>query len=159
MVISLLERHLDWLVDYAFTARMEATLDKIAHGDEEQLACLKRFYLGAEGLKKTLSHAEETISPNNVGIALGETEKGETVEIRCGKYGEYVQLGELYASIPEQLPPDELSLEKAMELILDAAKEHPRCMDEPGPSCYLKEFGDSSVNFMLFFWVEVFIIQ
>ncbi|MEC7987837.1 MAG: type I DNA topoisomerase [Myxococcota bacterium] len=122
VVISLLERHLDWLVDYAFTARMEATLDKIAHGDEEQLACLKRFYLGAEGLKKTLSHAEETISPNNVGIALGETEKGETVEIRCGKYGEYVQLGELYASIPEQLPPDELSLEKAMELIAEKQK-------------------------------------
>ena len=48
----------------------------------------------------------------------------------------------------------ESDIEKVMELILDAAKEHPRCMDEPGPSCYLKEFGDSSVNFMLFFWVE-----
>ena len=48
----------------------------------------------------------------------------------------------------------ESDIEKVMELILEAAKEHPRCMDEPGPSCYLKEFGDSSVNFMLFFWVE-----
>ena len=48
----------------------------------------------------------------------------------------------------------ESDIEKAMELILEAAREHPRCMDDPGPSCYLKEFGDSSVNFMLFFWVE-----
>ena len=47
----------------------------------------------------------------------------------------------------------ESDIEKAMELILEAAREHPRCMKDPGPSCYLKEFGDSSVNFMLFFWV------
>ena len=48
----------------------------------------------------------------------------------------------------------ESDIERAMELILEAAREHPRCMKDPGPSCYLKEFGDSSVNFMLFFWVE-----
>ncbi|MDG1701765.1 MAG: mechanosensitive ion channel [Opitutae bacterium] len=47
----------------------------------------------------------------------------------------------------------ESDIEKAMELILEAAKEHPRCIHDPGPSCYLKEFADSSVNFMLFFWV------
>lgn len=48
----------------------------------------------------------------------------------------------------------ESDIEKAMELILEAAKEHPRCIDDPGPTCHLKEFADSSVNFMLFFWVE-----
>ena len=48
----------------------------------------------------------------------------------------------------------ESDIEKVMELILEAAREHPRCINDPGPSCYLKEFGDSSVNFMLFFWVE-----
>lgn len=47
----------------------------------------------------------------------------------------------------------ESDIEKAMELILEAAREHPRCMDDPEPTCYLKEFADSSVNFMLFFWV------
>ena len=44
-------------------------------------------------------------------------------------------------------------IEKAMELILEAARELPRCMNDPAPTCYLKEFGDSSVNFLLFFWV------
>jgi len=47
----------------------------------------------------------------------------------------------------------ESDIEKAMELILEAAKEHPRCVDEPSPSCYLEEFADSSVNFILFFWL------
>lgn len=47
----------------------------------------------------------------------------------------------------------ESDIEKAMELILEAAKEHPRCIEDPGPTCYLQEFGDSSVNFLLFFWV------
>ena len=45
-------------------------------------------------------------------------------------------------------------IEKARELILQAATEHPRCVDEPEPACYLIDFGDSSVNFQLFFWVS-----
>ena len=48
----------------------------------------------------------------------------------------------------------ESDIEKAMELILESAKEHPRCIDDPEPNCFLKEFADSSVNFKLFFWVD-----
>jgi small-conductance mechanosensitive channel len=44
-------------------------------------------------------------------------------------------------------------IEKAMELVLEAAKEHPRCVEDPAPVCFLRDFGDSSVNFLLFFWV------
>lgn len=44
-------------------------------------------------------------------------------------------------------------LEKAHALILEAAKEHPRCITEPEPMCYLRNFGDSSVDFILHFWV------
>ncbi|MBE8220135.1 MAG: mechanosensitive ion channel [Alphaproteobacteria bacterium] len=44
-------------------------------------------------------------------------------------------------------------LERARDLILEAATEHPRSMDDPAPACYLREFADSSVNFLLFFWV------
>jgi len=47
----------------------------------------------------------------------------------------------------------ESDIEKAMELILEAAKEHPRCVDDPEPTCFLREFADSAVNFLLFFWV------
>ena len=45
-------------------------------------------------------------------------------------------------------------IKMAHKLILEAATEHPRCMSEPAPECYLREYGDSSVNFLLFFWVD-----
>jgi small-conductance mechanosensitive channel len=45
-------------------------------------------------------------------------------------------------------------IEKARELILEAARAHPRCLKEPEPKCFLREFGDSSVNFLLYFWVD-----
>ncbi len=45
-------------------------------------------------------------------------------------------------------------IRKAHELILEAAREHPRCIEEPEPSCFLLNYGDSSVDFTLLFWVE-----
>lgn len=45
-------------------------------------------------------------------------------------------------------------IEKAQALILEAAMEHPRCIKEPEPKCYLRNFGDSSVDFILHFWVD-----
>lgn len=44
-------------------------------------------------------------------------------------------------------------IEKAMALVLEAAKEHPRCLQDPEPNCFLREFADSSINLLLFFWV------
>ncbi len=45
-------------------------------------------------------------------------------------------------------------IKKAQECMLEAALEHPRCSKAPEPVCYLREFGNSSVNFILFFWVD-----
>ncbi len=45
-------------------------------------------------------------------------------------------------------------IEKAQELILEAACAHPRCISDPAPKCFLRNFGDSSVDFILHFWVE-----
>lgn len=45
-------------------------------------------------------------------------------------------------------------LEKAHDLILAAAKEHPRCAAKPLAECFLVDFGDSAVNFKLYFWVD-----
>ncbi len=46
---NLLEQHFGHLVDYEFTAQMEDDLDRIADGDEERTAWLRRFYFGSEG--------------------------------------------------------------------------------------------------------------
>ncbi|WP_051548241.1 mechanosensitive ion channel family protein [Sneathiella glossodoripedis] len=45
-------------------------------------------------------------------------------------------------------------IEFARELILQAATENERCSKDPAPQCYLREFADSSVNFLLYFWVD-----
>jgi small-conductance mechanosensitive channel len=45
-------------------------------------------------------------------------------------------------------------IKKAQALILEAANEHPLCIQDPKPECYLREYGDSSVNFLLFFFVD-----
>ena len=45
-------------------------------------------------------------------------------------------------------------IDKARELIIEAAREHPSCASDPQPACFLREFADSSVNFLLFFWVD-----
>jgi small-conductance mechanosensitive channel len=45
-------------------------------------------------------------------------------------------------------------VEKARELILVAASEHPRCSTDPEPQCFLTEYADSSVNFLCYFWVD-----
>ena len=45
-------------------------------------------------------------------------------------------------------------IELAHKLIIEAASEHPRCSAELKPECFLREFGNSSVNFLLLFWVD-----
>jgi len=44
-------------------------------------------------------------------------------------------------------------IEKAQDIMVNAAKKHPRCINDPEPKCYLRNFGDSSVEFILHFWV------
>lgn len=41
----------------------------------------------------------------------------------------------------------------AIELALQAASSHPRCLNDPKPVCFLREFGDNSINLLLQFWV------
>ena len=54
---------------------------------------------------------------------LGTPEEGEHLEVvnlRVGQYGPYLEQGERKASLPEDLPPDELTLESALELLKKA---------------------------------------
>lgn len=45
-------------------------------------------------------------------------------------------------------------LDLASRLIVEAAQEHPRCMEAPAAECFLVDFADSSINFTLYFWIE-----
>ena len=128
-VTNLMEKHLGWLVDYEFTASMEAQLDEIATGDLSRQEYLSRFYLGAKGLKEQLDQAQETVDPREVcTIHLGEFE-GEQVDIRVGRYGPYINASETRADVPEDLPPDELTLERAIQLLIKR-REGPKVLGE-----------------------------
>ena len=42
----------------------------------------------------------------------------------------------------------------AKKIMLDAANNHERCLGYPSAECYVTEFGDSSINLLLHFWVS-----
>jgi DNA topoisomerase-1 len=50
-------------------------------------------------------------------IPIGVDEAGNDVVARIGRYGPYVEIDEERASIPDDLAPDELTVEKALELV------------------------------------------
>jgi len=117
-VVTLLEKHFPNLIDYEFTATMEADLDRIAGGEEESVPWLSAFYFGDDGLKEKVASRLDEIDPRQVNsIPLGEDESGLEIVARVGRYGPYVERGEERGSIPDDLAPDEVTVEKAIELI------------------------------------------
>ena len=119
-VTGLLERYFGELVDYGFTASMEEDLDEIARGGQESVPWLTRFYFGngaGPGLKRMVSeHLGEIDAREINSIAIGGP--GSGVVVRVGRYGPYVQQGEdQRAPVPEDLAPDELTIERARELL------------------------------------------
>ncbi|WP_028646671.1 type I DNA topoisomerase [Nocardiopsis sp. CNT312] len=121
-VVQLLERHFGNLVDYEFTARMEEVLDDIARGETESLPWLRRFYFGGRdpqgeeetGLKNLVAgdHLSE-IDPKEVSsLPL----PGTDIVLRVGRYGPYLDREGTRVNVPEDLAPDELTVERAEEL-------------------------------------------
>jgi DNA topoisomerase-1 len=119
-VVGLLERHFGELVDYGFTASMEDDLDEIAGGQEEAVPWLSRFYFGngRPGLKSVVAENLGEIDAREVNsIPVGVDDEGREIVVRVGRYGPYVQRGEERASIPDDLAPDELTVERAVALL------------------------------------------
>jgi DNA topoisomerase-1 len=119
-VTGLLETHFTRLVDYDFTASMEEDLDKIAAGEAGRVDWLRDFYYGVNG--------EPGL--NELALDLGVIDAratntmnlSDTIEIRVGRFGPYLQENlpdqdRKLANIPEGLAPDELTLAKAIELL------------------------------------------
>ncbi|WP_408015953.1 type I DNA topoisomerase [Rhodococcus chondri] len=139
-VIGLLEAHFAQLVDYDFTAGMEDDLDEIAAGHEQRTDWLSRFYFGGEhgdeesvarkgGLKKLVGQNLEDIDAREINsIRLFDDAEGREIHVRVGRFGPYLERmvvnpddpdGELVsqrANLPDDLPPDELTLEYAEKL-------------------------------------------
>ena len=121
-VIRLLEEHFSRLVSYEFTAVMEDTLDEVAAGRANGNEELAKFYFGngdVEGLKKLVSELGEIDARE---LATFKIDDG--IDLRVGRYGPYIETPDgTRANVPEDLPPDELTPEKARELLANPAGE------------------------------------
>ncbi|MDO5534934.1 MAG: type I DNA topoisomerase, partial [Propionibacteriaceae bacterium] len=123
-VTRLLEAHFTELVDYRFTAGMEFNLDEIAKGNADRVQTLKNFYFGADGRDGLDSLVNGLGDIDARALSTFHPVQGEDsgIAVRVGRYGTYVEDAEgNRANVDEDLPPDELTLEKARELLATPA--------------------------------------
>ncbi|MGP3940963.1 type I DNA topoisomerase [Streptomyces sp. 6N106] len=141
-VVNLLEKHFGRLVDYDFTAKMEDDLDRIARGEAEAVPWLKRFYFG-EGAQAGAAEAGNGDGDHLGGLKelvtdLGAIDAreissfpvGDGIVLRVGRYGPYVERPTEIeggtgrrADVPDDMPPDELTVEYAEELLAKPSGE------------------------------------
>ena len=130
-VIRLLEEHFPRQVSYEFTAVMEDVLDEIANGHKDRVTELTEFYYGSEkvpGLHTLVTELGEIDARELATFPVGGPDSG--INLRVGRYGPYLEGPDdegnptgKRANVPEDLPPDELTLEKAKELFENPAGE------------------------------------
>ncbi len=118
---QLLERYFAHLIDYEFTATMEEALDAIARGEGEAEKWLHAFWFGngQVGLKDLVDEEHlATIDPAEVNaVPIGQDAQGRDIIVRVWNNGASVVRGEERAPVPVDLAPDELTIEKAEELL------------------------------------------
>jgi DNA topoisomerase-1 len=139
-VVALLEAHFGRLVDFDFTAGMEDDLDAIAGGRERRGNWLQSFYFGGDtgaegsvarsgGLKKMVGQNLEEIDARTINsIRLFDDSEGREIHVRVGRYGPYLERMVVSdddpdgdpisqrANLPDDLPPDELTIDFAEKL-------------------------------------------
>lgn len=122
-VTYLLRRHFSDFVDIGFTAEMEQDLDEISNGERPQVDFIRSFYFG-DGKHKGLLPLVEGLkgSKDYPVIDIGDDpDTGEAIRVRIGRYGAFLQRGEggpgNTASLPDDLPPADVNLDKALEML------------------------------------------
>jgi DNA topoisomerase-1 len=134
-VTKLLRDHFGDFVETDFTAEMEDDLDEISRGERESVEFLREFYYGDKkkkhrGLLGAVEQGAEKADYPVLDLG-GESADGEPVRIRIGRFGPFVQVGEggpgRTASLPDDVAPADLTVEKALELVRVKA-EGPRTL-------------------------------
>jgi len=131
-VTDLLTEHFPDIVDPAFTARMEQSLDDIAEADLKSVTFLKGFYKPFAKLIKSKTEEVQkgdVLKDRVIGI---DPETGLEVLARTGRFGPYIQLGRIEvpagkklkdtpkpksASIPKSIGKDAITLAQALSLL------------------------------------------
>jgi DNA topoisomerase-1 len=133
-VTRLLRNHFGDYVSIGFTAEMEEILDKISNGEKDWLEFLAEFYRGDKkhrGLEHLVEDKGQSIEYPIIEVGK-DPESGMDVRVRIGRYGPFLQLGQQAdggprVSLPEDLPPADLTIEKALAL-LKAKAQGPKAL-------------------------------
>jgi DNA topoisomerase-1 len=127
-VTQLLRDHFADFVDIGFTAEMEKDLDEISNGERPWDEFIREFFRGDGRQHKGLEAMarDETQKIDYPVVVLGtDPESGEPVRVRIGRFGPFVQVGEggngNTASLPDEVAPADLTVEKAMALVRNKA--------------------------------------
>src|SRR3954451_2490041 len=122
---------------------MEDVLDEIAGGRRGRNTELAEFYFGSgqvEGLHKLVNELGDIDAKELATFPIGDpAHDGDSgIQLRVGKYGPYLEGpgddGTAYAkraNVPEDLPPDELTVQVAKELLANPAGEEIRLGRHP----------------------------
>ncbi|KAA6436873.1 type I DNA topoisomerase [Dyadobacter flavalbus] len=122
VVNDFLVSHFNNIIDYSFTASVEKDFDHIAEGQLPWRQMIKDFYTPFQ--KKVAEAREEAIDRSLTSRELGEDPAtGKKVSVRIGKYGPYVQIGDVedeekpkFASLQKGQLMESITLEEAFEL-------------------------------------------
>ena len=127
-VVRLLEEHFSDYVDYDFTAELEEDLDRIARGEVERVKWLSGFYFGENPSEPGLKPIVDDLGEIDAR-AVNSIPVTDEITLRVGKFGPYLETGgtvdpetgeltdPVRANVPLDLAPDELTPEKARELM------------------------------------------
>jgi DNA topoisomerase I len=122
LVTEVLDQNFSEFTDLGFTAEMDRDLDEIANGKEDWKKYLHRFFLGAgkdhPGLKPLVDERLGNI--RRPVLEVGE-DAGEPIVVQFGRNGFFLVRGTLdeggqTASVPDDLAPADLTVEKALAL-------------------------------------------
>jgi DNA topoisomerase-1 len=123
-VTRLMRDHFADYVDVSFTAELEEVLDSIANGERDWLDFIRTFYRGDrkhKGLEHLVEDKGRAIEYPVIEVGP-DPETGQAIRVRIGRYGPFLQMGESSedgprASLPDDLAPADLNVEKAVALL------------------------------------------
>jgi DNA topoisomerase-1 len=122
VVTDYLKEHFEQIMDYQFTAKVEAEFDEIAQGRLEWTNMMENFYKPFHTVvENTLEHSERATGERELGV---HPESGRKIIVRIGKFGPMVQVGDekvdgekaLFASLQPNQSIGNISLEDALKL-------------------------------------------
>lgn len=110
------------IMDYDFTAKAEASFDKVAEGKEDWRKLIGAFYESFQPLveKSADANRQETSKARSLGT---DPKTNKPIVARYGRYGPMLQMGEteddekpIFAPLPEGMSLKTVTLEQALDM-------------------------------------------